>query len=142
MFDNNFSFARNRLLRFLVVGGVNTLFGFAIYGISILAGKEVWLALLIGMLCGTVFNFFTIGGHVFRELSPARIPRFFICYLLVYGINVILFKLISLWTSNKILSQAIIMIPLALFSYFLMSRFVFFKEASNSPSKMVMQNKD
>jgi putative flippase GtrA len=118
---------RNRFMRFLVAGGVNTLFGFAIYSICIVAGMAVWLALLAGMLSGTVFNFFTTGGYVFRELSLARFPRFVICYLLVYGINLMLIELISIWLSSKILSQAIITFPLALLSYFLMARFVFFR---------------
>lgn len=112
-------------MRFLIAGGINTLFGFAVYSICIVVGMAVWLALLAGMLSGTVFNFFTTGGYVFRELSLARFPRFVICYLLVYGINFVLIEFISVWLSNKILSQAIIAFPLALFSYFLMARFVF-----------------
>ena len=112
-------------MRFLVAGGVNTLFGFAVYSFCIIAGGAVWLALLTGMLSGTVFNFFTTGGYVFRELSLTRFPRFVICYLLVYGINLGLIELLSMWMSNKILSQAIITLPIALFSYFLMRQFVF-----------------
>jgi len=117
---------RNRFIRFLVAGGINTLFGFAVYSIFIITDMPVWLALLAGMLSGTVFNFFTTGGYVFRELSLAHLPRFVICYLLIYGINFMLIELISIWLSNKILSQAIITPPLALLSYFLMARFVFF----------------
>ena len=112
-------------MRFLVAGGVNTLFGFTVYSICIVSGMAVWVALLAGMLSGTVFNFLTTGGYVFRELSLPRFPRFVICYLIVYGINYMLIELISIWLSNKILSQAIITFPLALLSYFLMVRFVF-----------------
>jgi len=121
----NFSSRRNRFMRFLVAGGVNTLFGFTVYSICIVSGMAVWVALLAGMLSGTVFNFLTTGGYVFRELSLPRFPRFVICYLIVYGINYMLIELISIWLSNKILSQAIITFPLALLSYFLMVRFVF-----------------
>jgi putative flippase GtrA len=115
----------SRFMRFLVAGGINTLFGFAVYSFCIIAGIAVWLALLVGMLSGTVFNFITTGGYVFRELSLVRFPRFVICYLLVYGINFLLIELISIWLNSKILSQAIITFPLALLSYFLMVRFVF-----------------
>lgn len=116
---------RNRFMRFLVAGGVNTLFGFAAYSLLIAAGMAVWLALLVGMLLGTVFNFFTTGGYVFRELSPARFPRFVLCYLLVYFINLELIELILTLLNNKILSQAILVFPMAMISYFLMARFVF-----------------
>lgn len=112
-------------MRFLAAGGVNTLFGFAVYSVFIIAGMEVWFALLAGMLLGTVFNFFTTGGYAFRELSLPRFPRFAICYLLIYGVNFMLIELISGWLSDKILSQAILVFPMALLSYFLMVRFVF-----------------
>lgn len=112
-------------MRFMVAGGVNTLFGFVVYSLSIAAGMAVWLALLIGMLLGIVFNFFTTGGYVFRELSPARFPRFVLCYLLVYFINLELIELTLTLLNNKILSQAILVLPMAILSYFLMARFVF-----------------
>lgn len=112
-------------MRFLIAGGVNTLFGFAVYSICIMAGMAVWLALLTGMLSGTAFNFFTTGGYVFRKLSLSRFPRFVVCYLFVYGINLLLMELITIWLNSKILSQAILIFPLALLSYFFMSRFVF-----------------
>ena len=119
------SAGRSRFVRFLVAGVINTLFGFVVYSISIMAGMEVWLALLAGMLSGTLFNFLTTGAYVFRELSIARFPRFVICYLLIYFINFMLLDLLSLWLNNKIVSQAIVTFPLALLSYFLMARFVF-----------------
>jgi putative flippase GtrA len=132
MFDRNrflrstdFNLSGNRFMRFLVAGGVNTLFGFAVYSAFIVAGMSVWLALLIGTLCGTVFNFITTGGYVFREMVIARFPRFAICYLLVYGINYELIELISTGLNSKILSQAILLPLMALLSYFLMGRFVF-----------------
>lgn len=115
----------------MIVGGVNTLFSFAVYSICIVTGMALWLALLAGTLSGTVFNFFSTGGYVFRELSLTRFPRFVICYLLVYGINIMMIEVISIWVSSKILSQAIMIFPLALFSYFLMARFVFFSEVTS-----------
>lgn len=116
---------RNRFIRFLVAGGVNTLFGFAVYSLSIAAGMAVWLALLVSMPLGTMFNFFTTGGYVFQELSLARFPRFILCYLLVYFINLELIESILILLNNKILAQAILILPMATLSYFLMARFVF-----------------
>ncbi len=114
-----------RFIRFLFAGGVNTLFGFAVYSALILAGIAVWLALLAGTLLGTIFNFFTTGGYVFRDISRARVPRFVICYLILYGINFILLDGLSGWLDDKIIAQAILIIPMALLSFFLMARFVF-----------------
>lgn len=115
-------------MRFLLAGVVNTIFGFAVYSAFIIAGMAVWFALLAGTLFGTIFNFITTGGYAFRELSFPRFPRFVICYLLIYGINFMLIELISGFLSDKILSQAILIFPMALLSYALMVRFVFFSK--------------
>lgn len=112
-------------LRFLIAGVVNTLFGFAVYSAAIGIGAATWFALLIGTVAGTLFNFFTTGGYVFRELSLARFPRFLVCYSLVYGINLGLLETLSIWVSNKTLAQFILLLPMAVLSYFLMARFVF-----------------
>ncbi len=113
-------------MRFLVAGGLNTIFGFAVYTGTILLGAPVWLALLGGMLAGTAFNFITTGGYVFRELSRARFPRFVVAYLFVYAVNLGLIEIILLWLNDKLLSQAVVTIPMALLAYFVMARFVFF----------------
>ena len=120
---------RSEILRFIVAGGINTLFGYAIYSLGILLGAPVWIALLIGMLLGTVFNFFTTGGYAFRQLSAKRYPRFVACYLLVYGVNILMIEILSRWISNSLVTQAILLVPLATLSYVLMARLVFVKHA-------------
>lgn len=116
-------------IRFLVAGGINTLFGYVVYGASVLAGAPVWLALLIGMVAGTVFNFFTTGGYAFRQLEIARYPRFVGCYLLVYALNLVLIDALGPWVPDKLLAQGVLLLPLALLSYFLMDRLVFARDA-------------
>lgn len=117
----------NEILRFIVAGVLNTFFGYAVYSLAIILGAAAWMALLTGMLLGTIFNFFTTGGYAFRQLSKERYPRFVACYLLVYGVNLLLIEALSLWISNKLVSQALLLLPLAVLSYVLMSRLVFVK---------------
>ena len=126
--DFDYNLRTNTFLRFLIAGGINTIFGFAIYSASLVAGAPVWLALLIGTVAGTVFNFLTTGGYVFRALSAARFPRFVICYMIVYGVNLGMLELLSSWIGNKTLSQLILLLPVAILSYTLMARFVFPKK--------------
>ena len=120
-----FKIRENRFLRFIIAGGANTVFGFIIYSICILTGSAVWVALLISTTFGTAFNFLTASSYVFRELSLSRIPRFIICYLIIYLINLMLIDLVSIWLKNMITAQAIISLPLASLSYILMKHFVF-----------------
>ena len=115
----------NQFLRFLVAGAINTLFGFLAYSAAILFGATVWLALLIGLVCGMIFNFFSTGGYVFRDLGLGRVPRFVLCYLLVYLSNLKLIALMSMWVGNAIFAQGILTLPIALLTYVLMARFVF-----------------
>ncbi len=115
----------NTFVRFLIAGGINTIFGFCVYSISIFWGLLVWQALLAGMLAGVVFNFVTTGGYVFRDLKAQRVLRFVVAYLLVYWVNLGLIVQFSCWFDGPILIQAIVTIPVALGSYLLMSRFVF-----------------
>ncbi|MDP3620039.1 MAG: GtrA family protein [Ramlibacter sp.] len=111
--------------RFLVAGAVNTLFGYVVYGAAILADTPAWLALFIGMAAGTVFNFFTTGGYAFWQLSISRYPRFVLCYLFIYGVNLVLFAGLSRYIADKLIVQGLLLVPLALLSYFIMSRLVF-----------------
>lgn len=130
---NVFSIERNAFLRFLLAGSINTLFGFAIYCAAIYAGASVWLALLTGTIIGTVFNFFTTAGYVFRKLTISRFPRFMSCYALVYALNLGLIKLLLPWLGDEKLSQLVLAGPVAVISYLLMARFVF-GQGHDSPS--------
>lgn len=122
---------QNRVfLRFLVAGVVNAGFGFAVVAVALWWGLPVWAALLGGMLLGSVFNFFTTGGYAFRQLSRRKYPRFVLCYLLVYATNLVLIEILLPWTGNALLAQAVLTVPMALLSYFLLSRWVF--HAKNS----------
>lgn len=117
-----------RLIRFLVVGCINTLFGFGVYIACIFLDSSVPIALLLSMILGTLFNFFSTGRYVFSRFSFHLLPRFLICYLFIYILNMFLFEVIFLKITNKIFAQAILVLPLAVLSYFLMNKFVFSKE--------------
>jgi putative flippase GtrA len=118
-----------RFIRFLLVGGLNTLFGFLAYSLFVLLGLPTWAALLAGNVSGIAFNFFTIGGMVFWDLSLARVPPFVLCYLLIYLINLGLIDWISAIAGGRILAQAILAFPMAAVSYLILRSFVFGKIA-------------
>lgn len=116
---------RGTFVRFLIAGGVNTLFGWMIYSITLLLGAEVWLALLSGMLGGMAFNFFSLGGYAFRDLSSQRIPKFVISYLLVYALNLTSIHLLQSLVHSAVWAQLILTPIMAIFSYLIMSYWVF-----------------
>jgi putative flippase GtrA len=114
-------------LRFCVAGVVNTVVGFASYGGAVLAGAPVGAALLCGIVAGIIFNFFSIGGYVFRMLILARLPRFVCGYLAIYAINYVALAALRRWLESPILAQLVLTLPMALLSYLIMQRFVFYR---------------
>ncbi len=117
--------SRSRPLRFIIAGVVNSIFGFLVYSVTIYLFSRVWLGLVAGICAGIIFNFFTTGGFVFRDTSRQRIPRFFACYLLIYGLNFALLELTMPLLHGPIVAQALLTPIIALFSYLLLTRFVF-----------------
>ena len=119
---------RYRFIRFLIVGGLNTLFGFAVYSALIFWGSPDWVALIGSNGAGIIFNFITTGGFVFMDLAIARFPRFAAFYLSLYFLNLLLIKCLVPIVGGAIAAQAILVIPIALLSYFGMARIVFYSD--------------
>ncbi|TBR36492.1 MULTISPECIES: GtrA family protein [Dyella] len=114
-----------RFIRFVLVGGLNTLFGFTVYALFVVAHSPTWVALIGGNLAGIVFNFLTTGHFVFLDVSRRRLPRFVAAYLLTYAMNLVLIAWLNKLTYNAIVSQAILTPFMAVVSYVLLSKLVF-----------------
>ncbi|MES2089168.1 MAG: GtrA family protein [Pseudomonadota bacterium] len=114
-----------RFLRFVFAGGVNTIFGLIAYMSLIVLGVPIWLALLLAGLAGIAFNFISLGGFAFRDLSSQRLPRFVACYLGCYLLNLMAIGVMRAWIPDPLWAQVLLTLPMALLSYWLMSRFVF-----------------
>ena len=114
-----------RFVRFLVVGGLNTLFGLAVYSLVALSDLSTWMVLGVSNVVAITFNFFTTGSLVFRDLSVARVPRFLICYGVIFMINLKLIQWLSPVCGGRIWAMTIIVLPMAILTYFMQSWFVF-----------------
>lgn len=122
-------------LRFLGAGGLNTFWGWAMYAIAILLQAPVWLALIVAIVAGIAFNFFTIGGYAFKDMAMNRLPRFIAAYGLLYVINLLLLSFLTQWVNSLIWAQCMLTLPLALLSYLLMSCWVFKDATIESPDR-------
>ena len=78
-----------RFLRFLVVGAVNTGFGYAIFAALVVAGVRPEIALPVAFVIGVIWNFGTHARLVFRTQGLARVPHYVAVYLLLYAINAV-----------------------------------------------------
>jgi len=123
-------FQSSPVVRFVVVGVINTLFGLAAYALLALTPMPTWLVLIGSTLAGIVFNFLTTGGIVFRDLGLACVPRFLLVYGLIYVVYLFLIKSLSPVVGGRTIAMALVVLPVSALSYVLQSRFVFGRSKS------------
>jgi putative flippase GtrA len=114
-----------RIARFIAVGLLNTLFGYAIYALFLFFSFPLWLTLLVSIIAGFTFNFLTYGGLVFKDLSRQNLPRFLLFYLAFAVVNYTALKLLEASGVKPILGQAMLLPLLAAICYAGLRLFVF-----------------
>lgn len=113
-------------LRFLVVGALNTLFGYAVFVGLIVAGISSTPALVLTYVVGISFNFFTTRRYVFDRPGGAHaMARFVAAYVVIYFFNLGLFTLIRETGAGPLLVQAMCLPVVAVFSFLLFKLHVF-----------------
>lgn len=111
--------------RFLLVGVLNTLFGYGLFCILLLATGRTTLSLAISTLLGVLFNFRSIGGLVFGSSDPRRLGRFVAVYAFLFVLNAAALTTLQSLGVPPALTQAGLILPLAALSFGLNRRFVF-----------------
>jgi putative flippase GtrA len=117
--------SRWKYLRFLLVGGLNTLFSYLVFsGLIWLGWRDVY-ALPVATVAGISFNFLTYGKLVFESLDRRNLPRFVLGYLGLYVCNVLGLRALARVGLDAYAAQALLTVPLALVSYIVNDRWVF-----------------
>lgn len=111
--------------RFLLVGALNTAIGYGIFAGLILLGVAAMPALVMTYVLGTLVNFFTTGRLVFNESRLSPLLRFVLAYVVIYFFNLGLFKLVAAAFPNPLVTQALCLPVVAVFSFLLFKLFVF-----------------
>ena len=113
-------------LKFLFVGGINTAFGYLLYSIIVYLIANPYISMVAATIISILFNFKTYSAIVFKSKGNSKILHFFAIYLLVMVVQILLFKELDyLGINNPYLAGAVITLPTALLSFFLMKKFVF-----------------
>lgn len=79
---------KKQLVKFLMVGVLNTIVGYSLYAFFIYLGINYVLAIFFSTILGILFNFKTIGKFVFENNDNSLITRFFLAYGVTFIINV------------------------------------------------------
>jgi len=113
---------RDPRVRYLVVGGSNTLVGFAAYAVALafVGGSNYWIALLISHAVGTTLAFFLYRRFVF--LVSGRIfadyLRFQLVYLGALSLNIFfLFVFVQLLQADPLAAQGGVLVLIATLTY-------------------------
>ena len=117
------------LARFIGVGLLNTVVGYAIYGVLILLNIPYLVALLMATIIGVIFNYFSMGRLVFKSRGGLFVfAKFIASYSVVYGINAtVLDVLIKQFQFNPYLGQALCVPLSVVISWLLMNYWVYKK---------------
>lgn len=112
-------------LRYLIVGGINTLFGYGAFALLLYLGLHYALASFLATCAGILFNFNTTGRIVFNNSDHRLLFQFLMVYAILYVINVLLLKVMVIYTINLYLGSAATILPMAFLAYLLNKKFVF-----------------
>ena len=114
-----------RFLRFLLVGALNSLFGYGCFALLLYLGIHYAVALFLATVIGVLFNFKTTGYLVFKSKDNRLILRFAATYAILYAVNVSALKLLALSGIDMYLGGALLLLPMAVLAYILNREFVF-----------------
>ena len=119
-------YVKNKFIRFIFIGGINTVFGLGVYCLMIWIGFSYIWATLISQILGVLFNFMTTGTLVFENSDKKLIFKFVFSYVLTYFINVGINRVLQLvFGLNEYFSGIIAIIVSALISFLILKFFVY-----------------
>lgn len=111
---------------FILVGILNTLFGYGLFAFFIFLNVHYSLAVFLSTALGVLFNFKTTGSLVFRNSNNRLIFRFIVAYTIVYVLNIFFLWLLKrAGFENMYLNGFVLLVPLAMISFILNKFFVF-----------------
>jgi len=121
----------SRILRFLVVGGVSTGFSYGVYALLLFLGWNYATANFAALIAGILFSFKTQGTLVFENADNRLIWRFALCWLAIYGVNVLFIREMIAVGIDRYVAGALAIPAIAALSY-VVQRFVVFRTSRRS----------
>lgn len=122
----------NQLIRFFIVGGVNTVFGYSVFAFFIFLGFHYSIAALLGTIMGVLFNFKTTGKLVFKRSDNSLIFGFFAVYAVIYVLNVLGLMFFNILHISNYIAGAVLILPLGILAFVLNKKFVFQNEGKRA----------
>jgi putative flippase GtrA len=115
----------NRIFKYYLAGGLNTLFSYCLFAIFLYIGFAYWASVVCCYAIGLFINFKTIKFIAFNDSSRQSLRNFFIIYMGTCLINILSLKGLMTLGVNPYLAAWLVVLPLSLLGYFLNKKFVF-----------------
>ena len=122
-----------QFLSFLVVGLLNTAFGYLVFSVFVHLHFTVVHSLIASTLLGTLFNYFSTGRLVFLVRGLHRLPHFVAFYLLTFLFNLWSLRLLQSHGVSPLLAQAFLLPALVVLT-FAGNKFIIFRFESQKSS--------
>lgn len=114
-----------RFTRYLLVGALNTAFGYGVFVACLWLGMHYALAGAISTALGVLFNFKSTGRLVFGNRGSEKLPHFVAVYAIIYLVNTLAIGVMLKFGTPEWLGALILILPSAILSYILNRQFVF-----------------
>lgn len=114
-----------QFVRFLLVGGLNTSFSYAVYAALLFMGLNYVMANLGSLVLGILFSFHSQGRLVFGNRDGQLIFRFAAVWCLIFLINILLISILIHAGLSAYWAGALAMVPITVISYFVQKFLVF-----------------
>ncbi|TWB26331.1 putative flippase GtrA [Nitrospirillum bahiense] len=112
-------------IRFVLVGVLNTLFGYGVFAAGILTTGDHRLALTAANVIGVAFNFLTTGRLVFGSQRIHRLPLFIGGYIVCFIVNLEALELTHAAGVPSLLAQ-VLLLPIMVILSFIINKFIVF----------------
>ncbi len=114
-----------QLIRFGIVGALNTAFSYAVYSAGIYLGLTYYVASLIALILGIVMSFVTQGKLVFKTELHGRFYKFLAVWTVLYFVNIGVIWLLAKLGFNYYLGGLLALVPVVCLSFVLQKKLVF-----------------
>lgn len=126
--------ARISLVRFILVGGLNTGFSYLIYAGLLFVGLGYALANLLALVAGILFSFKMQGRFVFRNQDNRLLGRFILSWALIYLCTITLIgRLVAL--DLDAYSAGALALPVSVLLSYLTQKYFVFRQSATGNSR-------
>ena len=112
-------------VKFILVGILNTAFGYLVFALLLFLGLHYTLAVILSTVAGVLFNFKTTGTLVFKNHNNKLIFKFVAVYIITTTLGIIILRMAELAQINLYLAGLVSTGICAIISFLLNKNWVF-----------------